>query len=89
MNQNRFTSYLASQKLAKSLLIGAEEKLRKGDEKGAIHLLIESVRNFQTSTNCLASLAFEPRKKRLSLPKKKKCDHDACVIVPGNECSKE
>lgn len=60
---SRFGTYLASQKLAKSYLISAEERDRDGDHKGAVEMLIRSVREFQTATNCLASIQFQPRKK--------------------------
>lgn len=65
---NRFTTYLTSQKLAKSHLITASEHLRRGDHLVATDHLIRSVREFQTCINSLASLHFEPRKKRRVVP---------------------
>lgn len=63
---NRFSTYLTSQKLAKAHLQEAEARLRSRDVRLELVVasLIQAVREFQTSTNCIASLAFEPRKKR-------------------------
>jgi hypothetical protein len=60
---SRFGTYLRSQQLAKSYLISAGENLKESDHKGAIDMLIRAVREFQTATNCIASIQFQPRKK--------------------------
>lgn len=60
---SRFGTYLLSQKLAKGFLFAAEEKLKRKETSDAIHCLIRSVREFQTATNCLASLMFEKKRK--------------------------
>lgn len=62
---SRFGSYLSSQKLAKAHLAVAEDRLRKGAPyPQVLDALLRSVREFQTATNCLASMMFEPRRKR-------------------------
>ena len=61
---SRFSTYLQSQKLAKMHLQEAEIHWRQSEDRKAMMSLMASVREFQTATNCIASLAFEPRKKR-------------------------
>lgn len=63
MSINRFSTYLQSQKLAKLHLCEAEILEMKGEHKKAFDHLLKGVREFITATNCIASLAFEPRKK--------------------------
>ena len=60
---SRLSTYLTSQKLAKQWLVTAEERLKRGEKDGAIAALIASVREFQTSSNCLASLAWQKKGK--------------------------
>lgn len=61
---NRFTNYLESQKLAKILLVQAEQELEKGDVKKALRDALRANREFMTATNNIASLFFERRRKR-------------------------
>jgi len=64
---NRFGTYLQSQKLAKLLIVQAKNNLQRGNDHKALRDTIEAMQTFFTCTNCLASLAslaLEHRKHR-------------------------
>ena len=60
---NRFSSYLQGQQLAKLLMLQAEDELAKNRDHEALRDVIKACQAFFRSTNCVASLALQPRKK--------------------------
>jgi hypothetical protein len=78
-------------KLAKMLLNQAEDKYNHKDDRAAIRDTIKALQSFITSINCLASLAYEPRKKhkakkvKVCRSIKSKVDPEAYQPVPSTD----
>lgn len=61
---NRFSTYLASQKLAKMHLVEAELAWKKTEHHRAVGNLVHAVSQLMLACNNLASMQFEPKRKK-------------------------
>jgi hypothetical protein len=60
---NRLSNYFAAAKLAKLLLIQADEDAKHGKIDRALRNMNQAIREVLTAQNNIASIAFNPRKK--------------------------
>lgn len=61
---SRFGTYLAAKKLARLQIQTAVDKFNKKDERAALGYILAALPDMLTAMNCLASIQFEPRRKR-------------------------
>lgn len=65
---SRFGTYIETAKLARMQLTEAEIQMKKGNDKLALRQTIHAFRSFLTAMNNLASLQFQPRKRKVVRP---------------------
>lgn len=70
--KNNFGTYIAGMKLAKMILMQAEDEANRGETAKAVRDLIKSHREFMAATNNFATMLFQSRRKSRKNRKVKK-----------------
>jgi hypothetical protein len=75
--KNNFGSYIAGQRLARMILMQAEDESNRGETAKAVRDIIKAQKEFMVATNNFATLLFQSRRKN------RKSKKGAVHAMPG------